>query len=57
MNLYQQSVRITARDNTRLNIDKGYRIEIKIPDPATHPTWTFVLEGRDSTDHVTATDR
>ena len=32
------------------------RIGIKIPDPAGNQTRTAGLEGRDSTDHATATD-
>ena len=32
------------------------RIGIKIPDPAGNVTWAAGLEGRDSTDHATATD-
>ena len=32
------------------------RIEIKIPDPAGNRTRAAGLEGRDSTDHATATD-
>ena len=49
----QQNVGTSAEDNTGQNTIKGHtpnpRTEIKIPDPA-------VLEGRDSTDHATATD-
>ena len=33
------------------------RTEIKIPDPAGNRTWAAGLEGRDSTDHATATDK
>ena len=32
------------------------RTEIKIPDPAGNRNWATGLEGRDSTDHNTATD-
>ena len=32
------------------------RIEIKIPDPSVNQTRAAELEGRDSTDHATATD-
>ena len=46
----------TARDRTQ---DKGHtpnpRIVIKIPDPAGNRTRVAGLEGRDSTDHATAT--
>ena len=49
----QHNVMAFAKDNTGQNTDKGHtpnpRTEIKIPDPAG-------LEGRDSTDHATATD-
>ena len=56
----QHNVRATAEDNTGQNTDKGYtpnpRAEIKIPDPAGNRTRAVGLEGRDSTDHATATD-
>ena len=46
----------TAQDRTQ---DKGHtpnpKIGIKIPDPAGNRTRVAGLEGRDSTDHVTAT--
>ena len=46
----------TAQDRTQ---DKGNtpnpKIGIKIPDPARDPTRVAGLEGRDSTDHATAT--
>ena len=52
----QHNVRASAEDNT----DKGHtpnpRTEIKIPDPAANRTGAGGLEGRDSTDHATATD-
>ena len=32
------------------------RVGIKFPDPAGNRTWAAGLEGRDSTDHATATD-
>ena len=57
----QHNVRASAEDNTRQNTDKGHtpkpRMEIiKIRDPAGNRTRTAGLEGRDSTDHATATD-
>ena len=49
----QHNGRASAEDNIGQNTEKGDtpnpRTEIKIPDPAG-------LEGRDSTDHATATD-
>ena len=49
----EYNVRAFAEDNTGQNTGKGHtsnpRTEIKIPDPAG-------FEGRDSTDHATATD-
>ena len=57
----QHNVRASAEDRTGLNTDKGHtlnpRIEIKIPDPAGNRTRAAGLEGRDSTDHATATHR
>ena len=57
----QHNVRASAEDNTAQNTDKGHtpnpRTEIKIPDPAENRTRTAGLEGRDSTDHATATDQ
>ena len=56
----QHNVRDSAEDNTGQNTDKGHttnpRTEIKIPDPAGNRTRVTWLEGRDSTDHATATD-
>ena len=58
----QHNVKASAEDNTRYNTDKGYtpspRTEIKIPDPAGNRTRAAApgLEGRESTDHATATD-
>ena len=56
----QQKVRASAGDSTGQNTDKGHtpnsRIRIKIPDPAANLTRAAGLEGRDSTDHATATD-
>ena len=56
----QHNVRASAEDNTGQNIDKGHtpnpRTEIKIPDPAGNRTRAAGLEGRDSTNHATATD-
>ena len=55
------NVRASAEDNTGQNTDKGHtpnpRTKIKIPDPAGNRTRAAVLEGRDSTDHATATDK
>ena len=57
----QHNVRAFAEDNTGQNTDKGHtsnpRTEIKIPDPAGNRTRAAGLEGRDSTDHATATDK
>ena len=57
----QHNVRAFAGDSTGQNTDKGHipnpRTEIKIPDPARDRTRAAAgLEGRDSTDHATATD-
>ena len=56
----QHNVRASAEDNTRQNTFKGNtpnpRTEIKTPDPARNRTWAARLEGRDSTDHATATE-
>ena len=56
----QHNVRASAEDNTGQNTDKEQipnpKIEIKIPDPAGNRTRAAGLEGRDSTDHATATD-
>ena len=57
----QHNVRASAEDNTGQNGNKGYTpnpmIEIKIPDPAGNRTRAAGLEGRDSTDHATTTDK
>ena len=56
----QHNVRASAEDNTdRTQIKDTHpnpRTEINIPDPAGNRTWVAGLEGRDSTDHATATD-
>ena len=56
----QHNIRATAEDNTGLTTDKGHTrspmIGIKIPDPAGNLSRAAGLEGRDSTDHATATD-
>ena len=56
----QHNVRASAEDNTGQNTAKGHtsnpRTEIKIPDPAGNRTRAAGLEGRESTDHATATD-
>ena len=56
----QHNVRASAEDNTGQNTDKGHtpnpRTEIKIPDPAGNQTRAAGMEGRDSTEHATATD-
>ena len=56
----QHNARASAEDNRGQNTDKGHtpnpRTEIKIPDHAGNGTRTAGLEGRDSTDHATATD-
>ena len=52
-------VRASAEDNTGENTKDlpNPRTEIKIPDPAGNRTRAAGLQGRDSTDHATATDR
>ena len=56
----QHNVRVSAEDNKGQNTDKGHttnpRTEIKTPDPAGNRTRAAGLEGRDYTDHATATD-
>ena len=56
----QHNVRASAEDNTGQNAVKGHtpnpRTEIKIPDSTENRTRAAGLEGRDSTDHATATD-
>ena len=55
----QHNVRASAEDNTELNTKDTHsipRTEIQIPDPAGNRTCAAGLEGRDSTDHATATD-
>ena len=56
----QHNVRGPAGDSTGENTDKGHTpnpgIGIKIPDPAGNRTRAAGLQGRDSTDHATATD-
>ena len=56
----QHNVRASAGDSTGQNTGKGHthnpRKGIKIPDPAGNLTRAARLEGRDSTDHSTATD-
>ena len=55
----QLNVRASAGDSTQDRTHKGHtpnpRIGIKIPDPAGNRTRAAGLEGRDSTDHATAT--
>ena len=50
----------SPKTNTGRNTEKGHtpnpRTEIKIPDAAGNRTRAAGLEGRDSTDHATATD-
>ena len=57
----QHYVRASVGDSTGQNTDKGHtpnpRIGIKIPGPTWTRTRAAGLEGRDSTDHATATDR
>ena len=57
----QHNVRASAGDSIGQNTDKGHtpnpRIGIKISDPAGNRTRAAGLEGRDSTDHATATDK
>ena len=56
----QHNVRACAEDKTGQNTDKGHtpnpRTECEIPDSAGNRTQAAGLEGRDSTDHATATD-
>ena len=54
----QHNVRASAEDNTGQNTKDTHPIpgQIKIPDPAGNRTRAAGLEGRDSTDHATATD-
>ena len=56
----QHNVRASAGDSTGQNTDKEHtsnpRIGIKIPDPAGNRTRAAGVEGRESTDHATATD-
>ena len=56
----QHNVRASAENSTGQNTDKGHtpnpRTAIKIPDPARNRTRAGGLEGRNSTDHATATD-
>ena len=56
----QHNVRASAEDNTGQNTDEGHtpnlRIDFKILGPAGNRTRAAGLEGRDSTDHATATD-
>ena len=51
---------VSTGDSTVQNTDKGHthnpRREIKIPGPAGNRTRTAGLEGRESTDHATATN-
>ena len=51
----QQNIRATVREH-RTGHTPNPRIGIKIPDPAGNRTRAAGLEGRDSTDHATATD-
>ena len=57
----QHNVSASVEDNTGQNTDKGHtpnpRTEIKIPDSAGNRTLAAGLEGMDSTEHATATDR
>ena len=54
------NVKTSAGDSTEQNTDKGHRpnprIGIKIADPAGNRTRAAGLNGRDSSDHATATD-
>ena len=55
----QHNVRASVGDSTGQNTDKGHtpnpRLGIKIPESAGNRTRVAGLEGRDSTDHATAT--
>ena len=57
----QHKVRASTKDNTGQNTDEVHtpnpRTEIKILDPAGNRTRAAGLEGRNSTDHATATDQ
>ena len=57
----QHNVWATIGDNTGQNTDKGYtlnpRTEIKIPNSIWNRTRVAGLEGSDSTEHATATDK
>ena len=57
----QHNVRASAEDSTGQNTDKGHppnpRTEIKIIEPGGNRTRTAGLEGWDSTDHATSTDK
>ena len=56
----QHNVRVFAGDNTGQNTKDtrpSPRIEIKIPDPTGNRTRAAWLEGRDSTNHATATEQ
>ena len=55
----QHNVRASAGNNTGQNTKDtpNPRTEIKIPDPAGNQTRAAELEGRESTDHATATDK
>ena len=57
----EHNFRASAEDNTGQNTDKEHtpnpRTEIKIPDPSGIRTRAAGLEGRNSIDHATATDR
>ena len=56
----QHNVRASAEDNTGQDTDKrrtpNFKTENKFPDPAGNRTRAAGLEGRESTDHATATD-
>ena len=55
----QHNVRASAEDNTGQNTKDTHQIpgKIKIPNPAGNRTRAAGMEGRDSTDHATATDQ
>ena len=57
----QYNARASAGNITGQNTEKGHttnpRIGIKIPEPVGNRTRAAGLEGRDSTDHATATDK
>ena len=56
----QHNVRASAEDSTGQNTDNEHtanpRTGIKIPDPTGNRTRVAGLDGKDSTDHATATD-